>query len=612
MRIKIAKALLLLVALFAVKINAKIHYQIDIDQPQHHLAKVTMTIPKGQELLVVNLPTWRTGRYTLVHPANGIRFFAVKDSRGRELKWSRQDKSSWRIENPTKRKLTIEYQVYANELGARTRHIDSSHAYIDATAVLMYASDLMDMVHQVELTVPKKWRSYSGMTQTDDHEFIAQSYHQLASSPIETGISEFHEFSEGERDYQLVIWGHGNFDGRKMAKDLKALVTQGTTIWSDYPFKKYLFIVHATSGAGGATEHINSTVIQRPRLKFAPRAEYLKFLRTAAHEFVHTWNVKAYRPENLVPYDYQQENYSNLLWVAEGSTSYFQNRLLLTAQLESVDEFLSDLASRIHSFNHKPGHQVQSVAAASFEKWIAQSGDFANNHSVSIYSEGYMASWLLDFQLLEDSQLKYGYKDLHNALYQFIHTRKDDYQRYQAVGFNADLMREIGHQLSGQNYERWWQQTIESPLDIDFESLLAQAGLKFKSLKDKDYSVWTGFKSKDKDGLMTLTTVEKGSPAWQAGLTKDDQVVAVDGHQAVAKDWSKLLERFKSGQRVTLSFFRNQQLRKTQLTFGKVVKKPRSIEIMKSPSEEQKALFKAWLGVEFPESKVKDSEKTGE
>ena len=77
----------------------------------------------------------------------------------------------------------------------------------------------------------------------------------------------------------------------------------------------------------------------------------------------------------------------------------------------------------------------------------------------------------------------------------------------------------------------------------------------------------------------------------------------------IAKDWSNLLEKFKSGQRVTLSFFRNQQLRKTQLTFGKVAKKPRSIERMKSPSDAQKALFKAWLGVEFPESKSADSEK---
>ncbi|HBF45198.1 MAG TPA: hypothetical protein DDW91_01290, partial [Shewanella frigidimarina] len=53
--------------------------------------------------------------------------------------------------------------------------------------------------------------------------------------------------------------------------------------------------------------------------------DYLRFISTASHEFIHTWNVKAYRPQGLVPYDYQSENMTDLLWMAEGSTSYFQN-----------------------------------------------------------------------------------------------------------------------------------------------------------------------------------------------------------------------------------------------------------------------------------------------
>ncbi|TMN94298.1 peptidase M61, partial [Pseudoalteromonas sp. S407] len=99
------------------------------------------------------------------------------------------------------------------------------------------------------------------------------------------------------------------------------LVKTGDVIWDDYPYQRYVFMVHSTSGARGATEHLNSTIIQRHRDKFAKREDYLGFIATAAHEFIHTWNVKAYRPEGLVPYDYLAPNYSRLLWLAEGSTS---------------------------------------------------------------------------------------------------------------------------------------------------------------------------------------------------------------------------------------------------------------------------------------------------
>ena len=110
-------------------------------------------------------------------------------------------------------------------------------------------------------------------------------------------------------------------------------------MWDDYPFERYVYIVHATSGVRGATEHLNSTVIQLPRFKFRERKDYLRFISTASHEFIHTWNVKAYRPAQIAKYDYQQEKVTDLLWLAEGSTSYFQNQLLLSGGIMKPKEF---------------------------------------------------------------------------------------------------------------------------------------------------------------------------------------------------------------------------------------------------------------------------------
>ena len=604
----IIKSLICITLIYSVSTlsQAKINYEIDIVDPNHHLAEITIQLPAGDEEYQVTMSAWRTGKYQLLNLANGVRDFRAYDKKNKPLNWRRLDKSSWQINNPNKGEIYIKYLLYANELGYRTRHISNTHAYLDATAALMYSPQHITQIHQLKLSVPKNWKSYSGMVQLGPHEFVAQDWHQLASSPIETGINELFEFKSDGRDYQVVFWGTSNRKNEKIADDLKKMVSQSQTIWTGYPYQKYVFMIHATSGATGATEHLNSTVIQRPRESFAKRSTYLdRFLRTAAHELVHTWNVKAYRPKGLVPYDYQQENYSDLLWIVEGSTSYLQDHILLTANLQTVDEFLKELSERINDHLHKPGRHQQSIADASFEKWIAKGGDFANNHSVNIYSEGFMASWLLDFKILEDSDLKTGFKALHNRLYQ-LNSKQRKPNHFSVASYDSDLLKQYLQELTGKSYTNWWRDNIESPVDIDFEALLEKAGLKFQDLRAKDYRVWTGFEFKSKGELLIISEVEKDGPAWEAGLTVDDQLIAINGQQVNSKNLELWLKQFKSGDDIELAIFRDQKLTSRTIQLGKIATKVRQVELMQNPSESQKAFFKAWLGVEYPNKQATD------
>jgi predicted metalloprotease with PDZ domain len=402
-------------------------------------------------------------------------------------------------------------------LAKRTRHIDDSHAFLDSSAVVMYSEASRNSAHTVQLSVPELWRSFSGLETGDNgHQFIATNYDQLVDSPIETGINEHHQFIVDSRQYELVIWGEGNYDSAKMVEDLQVLVKQSKHIWQGYPFERYVFMVHATSGARGATEHVNSTIIQRSRFKFSTRKDYLGFIATAAHEFVHTWNVKQYRPQGIVPYDYQQENYSNLLWLVEGSTSYFQYQLLLRGNLLTTDEFFTTLAKRITAYAHKPGKKSQSVAQASFDAWISEGGDYGNNHSVNIYSEGFLASWLLDFDILTKTALAKSYRNVHNQLYQQYRLPKS---------YNEDDVLIILKKITGADYQDWWQGNIQGTTKIDFSLLLAKAGLEMsyaKSAKDKlsnKSKVWTGIKTKQSTHGLIVSSVEKNSPAWHAGMT---------------------------------------------------------------------------------------------
>ncbi|MBO1270394.1 M61 family metallopeptidase [Shewanella sp. 4t3-1-2LB] len=568
---------------------AEVQYQIDISSPEHHMTNVRALFPATEgNVLRLNLPIWRTGRYQVLPLADGVRHFEARDAAGKALSWQRTDVGEWQInlEQPTA--VTISYQLYANELGQRVRHIDATHAFLDASGTLMYSPNLRQESVQVALTVPAGWQSFSGMTRLGPQQFSAANYDVLVDSPIETGISQQRSFDADGKRYQLVVWGAGNYNLEQIVGDLKKVTAASQAIWDGYPFDNYVFMVHATNGARGATEHINSTVIQLPRFNFRERNDYLRFISTAAHEFIHTWNVKAYRPDAMVPYRYQQENMTPLLWIAEGSTSYFQNQLLLRAGVMTPKEFLDDLAKRIDANQHTPGREVQSVAAASLNQWTSRGGDYAVNNSVNIYSEGYMASLALDFSLLHDTELKASYRDVHRRLYRDYRVPK---------GYDVADVQQILQQLTGRDYHDWWQQHIDAPLSLDFAALLAQAGLQLSYGTDSKMQPYIGVTLGD--GL-TLSRVARNSPAWQAGLDAGDELLALNGIKLTAEGFSKRLNDFQAGETIALTLFSNDTLVTRQVVLGQQASGKLQLQPVKGASGRQKAFFKAWLGIDWP------------
>jgi predicted metalloprotease with PDZ domain len=577
---------------------ADVNYALSISQPEHHLGNVSVEFPKtAQAHIDVKLPAWRTGRYEILNLANGVRYFHAKDENGKALKWEKIDHSTWRVHLNQPTEVNLDYQVYANELGKRARHIDDSHAFIDASGFFMFSESFRQEPVTVNLDVPKKWRSVSGMDNLKGkNTFKAADYDVLVDSPIETGINQLHTFEVDGREYDLVVWGNGNYDIDLMLSDLKKLVATGNVIWDSYPYERYVFMVHATSGAGGATEHLNSTIIQRPRDRFAKREDYLGFISTAAHEFIHTWNVKAYRPKGLVPYDYTNMNYSKLLWIAEGSTSYFEDHLLVRSGIETTDEFFKVMTKTINRHLQTPGREVQSASETSFDKWINQGGDHARNYGTNIYSEGSLLSMALDIDLLEKSQGEISYRDVHKVLYN-AHKMPE--------GFTEQDVLTILNDLTGRDYSTWWKENVDAPANLNFDELLDKVGLKLERPEKAKALASIDALAKSSGELLTLSHVRRGGSAWKAGLTSADKIVAINKRQ-VGKDLKTSLEMFNAGDKVTIDYIRRDELATTSIVLSEDFDKPKKVVSNKDATLEQKALFKAWIGVEHPADVKKD------
>lgn len=584
--------LALLFAVLPLWASAAVEYQIKITDPDQHLADIQIKMTAEQAgAFSLKLPAWRSGKYQILDLANGVRRFEARLANGQPVPVEKTEKSTWQLQLPAAGDIVVSYQIYANELNQRTRHIDDTHAYINSSAFLMYHDAQRKDPVTVSLQVPEGWRSTSGMTRTGAHSFKAADYDVLADSPIETGIHQSFTFKADGRDYEVVFWGQGNFDTTQTVKDLEKIVLQASSIWQGYPYQNYLFIVHAASGARGATEHLNSTVIQRDRFSFRKREHYLEFLSTAAHELVHTWNVKAYRPAELVPYDYLQPNYSKLLWISEGSTSYFQNQLLLRAGLMTPQEFYTDLAKRLKRVERTPGREIQSVAQSSFDNWISHGGDHADNFSVNIYSEGYLVSWMLDHFLMNNSGLKSNYRTLHNELY----------QRFgKTTAFTAADVQKIAEDLTGQSLAEFWLEQVETPLELDAEALLNAAGLQL--VKPKPTEPFTGLTVQaDKTGA-EVSKVERDSPAWLADFSVGDQIIALDGLQ-LQTELAERLKDFPADSAIKVTLFRDGRLLERQLTPKTQPAGSWQIVPVAKPTRQQKAYYRAWLGVDLPPAK---------
>ncbi|MEN3971178.1 hypothetical protein WJS89_00665 [Sphingomicrobium sp. XHP0235] len=571
--------------------GAQVAYHVDFTDPVHHRAMVSATFPAAAgDTLDVKMPDWRTGAYEIRDLANGVSQFRAMDSAGKPLPARKIDKQTWRIDRGSG-PVTVSYELYANELTKRTRQINDTHAFLDASATFVYADAHRGEPVTVTLDTPDDWRSFSGMDAAGTNGFRAANFDVLVDSPIDTGVNESRTFSVGGKDYVLVATEMpGDVD--KMAADLETLVAAAVPgFWSDYPFDRYVFMVHGTESGGGATEHMNSTVIQLPRQAFLSDRGYASFLGTASHEFVHTWNVKAYRPEALVPYDYDAPNYTTLFWVAEGSTSYFTDPLLLQAGLIDTEEMLESVGQLIHGNRNRPGRLVQSVAEASFDEWISpESPDRSRNDWVNIYSEGQMISWMLDLALLDATDGRVAYRDVHQALY----ARAKAGQQ----GFGEADMLAIMAELTGRDWSGWWQRHVHQPVDPDYRALLATVGLEMvESERAKTLDAMLATASR---GGLEVRSLVKDGAAWRGGLTDGDVITSIDRKPATAELLEESLDYAGSTTTLKIDVLRRGRSLTLDVPVGNTYASAPTIRPLKKATARQTKLFEAWLEVPFP------------
>ena len=300
--------------------------------------------------------------------------------------------------------------------------------------------------------------------------------------------------------------------------------------------------------------------------------------------------MKRLRPVELGPFDYESEVHTKSLWIAEGVTDYYGDLAVHRAGLATRDEFLDALSTKIEELQTTPGRAVQSVELASFDAWIKYYRPDENslNTSISYYTKGAVAAFLLDARI---RKLTNGARSLDDVM-------RAAYDKYAGTkGYTADEFRLVAEQVAGTSLKGFWDTAVTGTQELDYTEALDVFGLRFRSVaapadRGRPY---LGASTRNDAGRLVVTQVRRETPAAEAGLNVDDEILAIGDFRVRADRLDNRLDQYRPGDRVTLLVARREQLLRLDLTFGAEPARGWRLEVHPSAQEGQQSARQKWL-----------------
>lgn len=555
-----------------------IRFTVDLSEAHSGILKVRMEFPSsGKEEIV--MPVWAPGSYLVMDFARHVTNIKSKGELRQISKnrWSLLSKGSTAVVN---------YEVYCDELTVETSYAGDSFVLINGTSVFFYPEGKKDSENSVKFVNYGKWKIITGLPEKSD-SFVSEDYDHLVDSPFLIGNFELMEFSAMNKKHYIAWSGRMPKDRKVVTDDFRRIVEAELRIFGKPPYEKYVFMVIVQpDNFYGGLEHKNSTVIMSHEHKLIDDFDYKVFLTTVSHEFFHTWNVKRIRPRELGPFDYTKEVYTELLWLSEGFTSYYEWLILWRAGIINEEEYMNHISKMIDYYRLQPGHTV-SADYSSFNAWVKlykPDGNLVNSY-VSYYLKGELIAFALNSEILGVTGGKKSLDDVFRGLFsEFTKTGK---------GIDKKDFIEQVKSVMGNSAEEIVSELTETETEIKFEHYLRDLGYK---ISRRPYDKSTGPKGfmgmllNTEGGKVTVKSVLNGYPAYQAGVLPGDELVAVNGEKFTDKFTRLLTKEFwylkvedlkeaRPGDKIDLYVFRRHNLLNFRFT---AAEEPKEMVLTKS------------------------------
>ena len=584
---------LILCAVNAISFGAKISYTLKMPRPQNHYFQVEMQVTQiKQKTATVKLPVWAPGSYLVREFSRHLNQVKAYSLQGTALPVIKKTKNAWEIDLKGETAFVVKYEVYAFELSVRTSFLDETHGFVSGPSMFMYldghketGGELLVQPHASFKRISTGLSLKSEVKQGNNQTFTFDNYDQLVDCPIEIGNQYEFEFEAAGVKHTVAMYGEGNFDPERLKEDMAKIVEEETKVVGVNPNKRYVFIVHNVVGGDGGLEHCNSTVLSVDRWTY-DGSNYINFLNLVAHEYFHLWNVKRIRPIELGPFNYDQEVYTNYLWVMEGFTSYYDELILRRCGFYAQDEMLKKIQIAVNYVESSVGARVQPVAHASFDAWIKayRPNENSSNTTMTYYSRGLIIAAVLDAMIIKQSNGKECLDHLMKDLYETYYVGKN--RGFTDAEFKACLVKH-----TGQDMAEFFLKYIDGTEVIPYSMYFLPLGVEVSDVGG--VKPVFGANVSEEGGKVIIKSIRSNSSAEDAGLSVNDEIIACMNYRVDKPMLDALMNGAAVGDEFELTISRDQLMRKVIV---KITGQKRSTFIFTNRhTDESLPLFNYWL-----------------
>jgi predicted metalloprotease with PDZ domain len=570
----------------------QVNYSLRMDKPQNHYFQVTMElIDMKMAEPIIKMPVWAPGSYLVREFAKHVNQVSAKDENGAKLPIIKLSKNAWKIKRGKAKRIIVEYEVYAFELSVRTSFLDASHGFVSGSGVFMFVDGLINKPGKLNVLPHASFKKVStslreaGESVAADGQFNFQyeTYDELVDCPIEIGNHEVFTFNALGIPHTVAIYGEGNHSVDQLKTDMAKIVETTASVIGENPNDRYTFLIHNVVDGGGGLEHSNSCVLSMSRWDYTGSG-YLGFLSLVAHEYFHLWNVKRIRPIELGPFDYDKENYTSLLWVMEGFTSYYDELLLRRAGIYSEKEYLDKLQSTINYVEGSVGSRVQPVAHASFDAWIKayRPNENSSNTTMTYYSRGAMLGAILDADIISKYEGKKSLDDFLRVLYVKFYKQMNR-------GFTTDEFKQELSNFMGKSMNPFFEQYVDGTEVAPVAKAFMTLGLGVSTSKNERPSF--GATLRQEGGKVIVKGVRAGSAAEDGGLSPNDEIIGYNGYRVDQSAVEQWLNGLAAGQSFKLLVSRDEKLFELAFTMTNYAK----MQFQLSLPKESNSKVNYWL-----------------
>jgi len=502
-----------------------IHISLSTPHIHRKMVKVRVSFSHSEENQIVQLSSWRPGRYEMGNFAKNISHVQAFDSSNENIELRKIEKDKWCIACNSNEQITFEYFYCAAELNAGSTYVNSQMLYVNPVNCIPFLPGRTDEKYTVEIL-----ESYTHLSCGLPHEgnkLFAQNFDELADSPFvaSRNIEVLSQEVNGVT-FLANIFGITNLNFERFWNDVRIYTQLQLNIFGEFPVSKYRYLLHFTPYfMHHGVEHVTSTVIvMGDGENFDREDKYNEMLAICSHELFHTWNVKTLRPVEMMPYDFTKENYTQLGYVDEGVTTYYGDLCLRRSGIWNNDLWKTSLEKWLNTHHRNYGRFSYSVADSSIDTWLDGYTPGVPWRKVSIYNEGALLSMILDIELIAATN---GQKSMDDVMHQM-------YQQF--------AKNKIGYSVND-----YWKTLEEKglPNAQEFRKNIAEKAVDYSEYLQNAFNkmgvelIWSpsaiaterlfGFSVDIQMGKSKVTSVCMNSAADMGGLWYGDEILEVDG-----------------------------------------------------------------------------------